>query len=154
MKPLKLFFFLSEPTPYHNLLLEYIGKRGVSLHVYYLSGQQKHHPWEIKQEHSLILKTSYCRGLAKTIKNYYRDICTFKPNYVIVGGYYDLRIIAVFILNKFLKIRFAFWSDTPRLNIKRPVIKRTVRSAILKWIFKNAEIIFSTGNTGQKLIRC
>lgn len=157
MEKIRLYFMVSEPTPYLNLLFKAITTKDVSLVVYYLSRKQKHHPWEISQEPEIAMEEHYCRGVLGTLIDIYRDMVRSQPTYMVVGGYKDWRNIGVFMLNKILGVRFGFWSDTQQLHNRRSMVKKTVRAMVLHWLFNNAEIFFSTGNVGTqayKMLGC
>lgn len=142
----KISFIFPERTPYNDLLLNEITKLDtVEATIYYLPRKIKRHAW-VFIEH--IDNTFICNTYLQIYKLLTRNLLKNRPDFVIINGYAPPKFLLVLSLLKLLRIRFAFWSDTPILNRKRSLIKNKIRLDILNWIFKNAEFILVTGQVG------
>lgn len=153
MPPVKISFFLSEPTPYYNLLFSDLLQRDVLLTINYLHSKLKHHPWNISDTYGKLEKNYYCESILATIVNISKQLIHQKPDIMLVAGYYDIKLILTFVLLKLFGVPFAFYSDTPQLFGNRSRLKSRIRDLLLGWIFRNAKFILSTGQVGLEAFK-
>lgn len=146
MHPLKIFFFLNERTPYHDILLENLAQdNSVDVKAFFAKGKSEHRPWEFSRNR---VNYFYCTSWKHYVGIFLRQVMQDRHLFVIIGGYNESKLLISYFIMKFLRINFAMWTDVPRLNIKRPLIKKIVRSCFLKWLFQNARAIFTMGQPG------
>lgn len=143
----KILFILSEPTPYHSLLLKSFNKlNGINILVGYLKKQLPHHPWEIDNQEG-IGDIFYLNKFANLMSTLLR--CFFnRPDLAIIASYSNISSSLFYLLMYFRNVPFVFWGDTPALATKRSYFLNLFREIILQWIFKNSRAIFVSGKVG------
>ena len=65
-----------------------------------------------------------------------------KESLFIIGGWQKPIYIGLFLISKG---RYVLWTDTPQINRKRNILKESLRSGFLKFVFLNAKAIMGTG---------
>jgi glycosyltransferase involved in cell wall biosynthesis len=155
MKYKEISFVLIERTPYHDVLFDNLNKNSqIKLKVYYLRKKSTKRPWDFSETGP----TSYYCHTYRSYFNYFlKNLVIEKPELIIVAGYYHPKLLITHFFVKILNIRFAFWGEVARLDIKRPFYKKFMRLLIQTWIFKNAWAVLSVGQsalTANKTLGC
>ncbi|MCL5808761.1 MAG: glycosyltransferase [Deltaproteobacteria bacterium] len=144
----KLIWLTWHETNYNSFLFSSLSKvKDIDLTVYYVKKRLETHPWKRQPLYGSIrletLKTIYGVDWRFIWK------CIFaRETYFIISGWNNLTMFLAITILAFFKKKFAIWSDTPRIHLKRNIIKGTLRKLWIEFIFTKVDKIMATGKPG------
>lgn len=148
MRHLAISFLLSEPTPYHECLFKELTHKGNQVNLFYLSVKNERHPWQLEGTIQKGCSITLCLNIRQTLTTISYHLFKRKPDFFIIGGLKDVRLLTTYTLLKLFRVPFALFCDTPQINIRRPFAIEIIRNAMLRWVYRNAAAILTTGHTG------
>jgi glycosyltransferase involved in cell wall biosynthesis len=129
-------WFAVARTPYNDFLFESLAKR-VDLTVVYTHKHLESHPWQFE---GAPIRTLYVHDeLAKCVS------LARSADAIVFSGWHDPRYLLLMALLPRSTPK-AFWTDTPRPA--RRGARDVVRSAVLTWVFRAFDQVWSTGRVG------
>lgn len=140
----KLDWVTWQPTPYNDYLFRSLSADpALDLTVHFVAPVLATHPWRsemaqgfrsrVFREHSKL--DLHCLGLAARDRN----------RFFVVAGWQQPVTISLLNLLILLRRRFAIWTDTPNLSVRRGFPKSILRQSWLRYLFTGATYVMGTG---------
>lgn len=139
------------PTPYSDLFFQALHDNpNLDLHVYHLWRGSWRRPW--KSELGRGYNNTYMKTIWgidwRLLKTAWRDVDSF----FIVGDWAHLPAVAVILARYLRRAPVAIWTDAPQEEVKRPIVKKWLRSKFIKWLLRRVDIVFGTGKKSLRLL--
>ncbi len=142
----KILWISWHPNPYNNYLFEEVNKH-YDLEVVFIKGILSSHPWDSEQKFNF--KSHYFD------KNPFQCLLLLfkKYNLKIVAGWDHYLMILALGLFALGGSKYAIWTDTPKKERKRPILKQLYHHYYLGMVIKRAYSILVTGNVGVQYFK-
>ncbi len=147
-----LYMINKAPTPYNDDLFRALnGERDINLQVYHLLKATDRRPWKTR------MATGYQNYFMKTFIGV--DLVTCRSalfdtkSFFMVGDWAYLPCIAIILIRIIRKLPVALWVDTPQEQLHRPIIKRVIRGAFLRFLLQKVDIIFGSGKPAKRVLQ-
>jgi glycosyltransferase involved in cell wall biosynthesis len=139
------------PTPYTDMFFRALQEHpNIDLHVYHLWRGSWRRPW--KTELGLGYRNTYMRPIGgidwRLLKTAWCDVDSF----FVVGDWAHLPTVAVILARCLRRAPVAIWTDAPQEEVKRPLVKKWLRSKFLKWLLPKVDIVFGTGKKALRVL--
>jgi len=139
------------PTPYTDIFFQALQNNpNIDLHVYHLWRGSWRRPW--KSELGLDYNNTYMKPVWgidwRLLKTAWCDVDSF----FIVGDWAHLPAVAVILARYLRRAPVAIWTDAPQEDVKRPIVKKWLRSNFIKWLLRRVDIVFGTGKKALRLL--
>lgn len=136
------------PSHYNDYLFQELSRiYNVNFEAVFLRKVLPSHPWG--KDSAYQFKKRYL----KTV--WFPDIVFFievllQRKFFVIAGWNNINMLLGIVVLSFLNKKFAIWSDTPNLEIRRSWIKKQTRNLFLKWLFRKVHIVLTTGEPGKR----
>lgn len=149
--PIRIHQIHKLPTPYTDLFFQALhDNANIDLHVYHLWRGSWRRPW--KSELGLGYNNTYMKPIWgidwRLLKTAWCDVDSF----FIVGDWAHLPTVAVILARCLRRAPVAIWTDTPQEDVKRPLVKKWLRSKFIKWLLPKVDIVFGAGKKALRLL--
>jgi glycosyltransferase involved in cell wall biosynthesis len=139
------------PTPYTDIFFHALQENpNIDLRVYHLWRGSWRRPW--KSELGRGYNNTYMKPIGgidwRLLKTSWCDVDSF----FIVGDWAHLPTVAVILARCLRRAPVAIWTDAPQEEVKRPIIKKWLRSKFIKWLLPKVDIVFGTGKKALRLL--
>jgi glycosyltransferase involved in cell wall biosynthesis len=140
------------PTPYTDYFFQALqADPNIDLYVYHLWRGSWRRPW--KSELGLGYNNTFMKPICsidwRLLKTAWCDVDSF----FIVGDWAHLPTVAVILARCLRRAPVAIWTDTPQEDVKRPLVKKWLRSKFIKWLLPKVDIVFGTGRKAKRLLQ-
>lgn len=147
-KKLRLHWLCDAPSPYNTDLFRALAHSDSwDLVVHYRAAGLSSHPWQSS------LMSGYPSRVTRTflgvdwqlVREVLRRPSALSNTWFVVGGWNHPTAVLVLVILALRRGNAMIWTDTPDLSRARPLHRRWLRSALLRWLFRRMRWVLGTG---------